>query len=166
MRRTLRAASPYYVVGGADWDLRTLHIEGNACLSCHRIGMEIERIFANNGFDVNTYMPPHAPGTMSEAYQDLLNCWNAGPEATPGCDWVIPPAGDCAGGIVGADYPHASNEFNQPGSDDKNDNDDEGRTCPDDMVLGAACQGDAVSTACVIDGEWFWCENGVWTNEK
>ena len=102
---TVGAHSPYYVVGGADWDMRTIHIEGNACLTCHRIGMEIDQTFMENGFDVNTYMPPYAPGSMSEDYQALLDCWLNGPEATDGCAWIIPPAGDCAGGIVGQIIP-------------------------------------------------------------
>jgi hypothetical protein len=102
------------VVGGADWDMRTIHIEGNSCLGCHRIGMEIEQIFASNGFDVNTYMPPYAPGTMADAYDELLTCWLDGPADTEGCEWVVPPAGECAGGIVGDDYPCASASFNRP----------------------------------------------------
>ena len=28
---------PYYVIGGANWDMRTIHIEDNGCLGCHRI---------------------------------------------------------------------------------------------------------------------------------
>ena len=39
-------------------------LEDNACLSCHRIGMEIDRIFSANGFDTNTYMPPGAASSM------------------------------------------------------------------------------------------------------
>jgi hypothetical protein len=107
------AASPYYVVGGGDWDMRTIHIEGNACLGCHRIGMEIDQVFLANGFDVNAYMPPHAPGSLKADYQALLTCWLQGPENTPGCDWIIPPAGDCKGGVVGPDYPHAAATFNK-----------------------------------------------------
>ena len=42
---TVGARSPYYVVGGANWDMRTIHIENNACLTCHRTGMEIDQIF-------------------------------------------------------------------------------------------------------------------------
>lgn len=161
---TLDAASPYYVVGGAQWDMRTIHIEGNECLGCHRVGMEIDQIFAANGFDVNTYMPPGAPGTMTQDYDALLNCWLAGPKATEGCDWVVPPAGDCAGGVVGDDYPYAAADFNQPGDDGGGVLDPQ--ACGDEVVLGDPCQGDPVATACLIDGEWFWCEGGVWTNQK
>ena len=170
---TLGAESPYYVVGGADWDMRTIHIEGNECLTCHRIGMEIDRIFADFGFDVNTYMPPHAPGTMSGAYQELLNCWLQGPEATPGCDWIIPPAGDCVGGVVASDYPYASTTFNPSGrigTDDDSDKPDiTDNACPEEAVVGAPCEGDPLGSACLVDGldgAWLWCEDGVWTNEK
>ena len=162
---TLDAQSPYYVVGGSNWDMRTIHIEENGCLSCHRIGMEIERIFANNGFEVNTYMPPGAPGSMQADFDALLNCWQKGPENTAGCEWVIPPAGDCRGGIVGSDYPHASNEFNQPkGRDDTNGNSSgvSGSECADTIVVGEACMGDPISTACTRGNDWIYCENGVW----
>ena len=161
----LDAASPYYVVGGAGWDMRTIHIEGNACLSCHRVGMEIDQIFAGNGFDVNTYMPPSAPGSLSDDYAALLDCWKNGPEATEGCDWIIPPAGDCEGGVVGPDYPYAAALFNQPGKGDDGGGVD-GDACGPEVVLGEPCEGDPLTTACLVDGEWFWCENGVWTNEK
>lgn len=120
---SLGAKSPYYVVGGANWDMRTIHIEGNQCLSCHRVGMEIDQLFARNGFDVNTYMPPHAPGSMKEDYDQLLKCWQDGPENTPGCDWIIPPAGDCKGGVVGDNYPYKSSFFNK-GSSKGNGKDD------------------------------------------
>ena len=53
---------PYYVVGGTDWDMRTIHIEGNRCLGCHSAPMEISQIFEAAGLEVNSFMPPHAPG--------------------------------------------------------------------------------------------------------
>jgi len=28
--------APFYVIGGKNWDMRTIHIKGNGCLSCHR----------------------------------------------------------------------------------------------------------------------------------
>lgn len=145
--------------------MRTIHIEGNSCLGCHRIGMEIEQIFASNGFDVNTYMPPYAPGTMADAYDELLTCWLDGPADTEGCEWVVPPAGECAGGIVGDDYPCASASFNRPGGGDGGGGLDSS-ACSEEVVLGKPCEGDPISTACLIGAEWFWCEGGVWTNEK
>lgn len=33
----LNQDSPYYVIGGENWDLRTIHIEGNQCFDCHRV---------------------------------------------------------------------------------------------------------------------------------
>ena len=104
--------APYYVVGGPDWDMRTIHIEGNGCLGCHRIGMETLAEYTGDFWDPNEHMPPHDPGSLAADYEELVACWTNGPENTPGCDWVIPPAGECEGGIVGADYPYASDRFN------------------------------------------------------
>jgi hypothetical protein len=61
---SLAANSPYYVVGGSDLDMRTIHLEGNACLACHRIGMSTDSLFRSLGFDANQWMPKHAPGTV------------------------------------------------------------------------------------------------------
>ena len=108
---------PYYVVGAPDWDMRTIHIEGNGCLGCHRIGMETLAEYTGDRWDPNEHMPPHAPGSLAADYAELVTCWTNGPEDTPGCDWVIPPAGECDGGIVGEDYPYASNRFNRAQGD-------------------------------------------------
>lgn len=83
--------SPYWVVGGADWDLRTVHIEGNACLSCHRAPTEIARLFELGDNHVDSFMPPHQPGSMQDDYAALARCAAQGPTATPGCEWVSPP---------------------------------------------------------------------------
>ena len=104
--------SPYYVVGAPDWDMRTIHIEGNGCLGCHRIGMETVAEYTGDFWDPNEHMPPHDPGSLAADYEELVECWTNGPENTPGCDWIIPPAGECDGGIVGEDYPYASDRFN------------------------------------------------------
>jgi len=88
--------SPYWVVGGPDWDLRTPHIEGNTCVGCHRLGMGTVDIFDLTGIiDINTIMPPTAPGTATEDFEALRDCWEAGPDATPGCEWVNPPGAYC-----------------------------------------------------------------------
>jgi hypothetical protein len=165
----LGASSPYYVVGGASWDMRTLHIEGNACQTCHRIGMEIDRRFAANGFDVNSYMPPEAPGSMSADYQALLDCWTEGPENTPGCDWVIPPAGDCEGGLVDERYPYAAYTFNLAGVDDDAGKGDGGKgddggvpTCPDDFDPAASC---TEGTFCGLGDDIWYCEDGAWQSK-
>ena len=42
---------PYYVVGGQDWDMRTIHIDGNGCLGCHRIGMETLAEYTGDHWD-------------------------------------------------------------------------------------------------------------------
>ncbi len=106
--------SPYYVIGASDWDMRTIHIEGNGCLDCHRIGMKTVEEFVGDGWDPKKHMPPYDPGSLNEDFLELLEAWKNGPENTPACDWIIPPAGDRKQSrVVGADYPHKS-EFNQP----------------------------------------------------
>jgi hypothetical protein len=105
--------NPYYIIGANNWDLRTIHIEGNECLQCHRIGMKTVELFMNNKWHPNDHMPPKDPGSLSQDFQALLDCWESGPENTPGCDWVVPPAGESLGRIVGDEYPYAS-KFNKP----------------------------------------------------
>jgi hypothetical protein len=107
--------APFYVVGAPEWDLRTLHIEGNACLGCHRVGMETVRALVSDPWLPNEEMPPDAPGAMAEDYQALVDCWYAGPAATPGCDWILPPANGCAARVADASYPNASDLYNQGG---------------------------------------------------
>lgn len=70
--------------------------------------------FMASGWDPNDHMPPKNPDSLSEDFQALLECWENSPEETPGCDWVIPPAGDALGRVVGDDYPHKSsmNQYN------------------------------------------------------
>jgi len=88
-----RPDSPYYIVGGPQWDRRTIHIEGNGCVMCHR-APDPERFLGIAGHDVNSFMPPNAPGTMTDDYAAIRACYDNGPEATPGCDWVEPPAAE------------------------------------------------------------------------
>ena len=85
-----RPDSPYYIVGGPDWDRRTVHIEGNGCTTCHR-APDPERFLGFGGLGVNSFMPPNAPGSMADDYAAIRACYDNGPEATPGCDWVGPP---------------------------------------------------------------------------
>ena len=105
---------PYYVIGGENWDMRTIHIEGNGCLDCHRIGMGTAKLFMRYGWYPNEHMPPKNPGSLSQEWEALLECWENSPENTPGCDWVIPPTGDSYGRVVGDDHPYKA-VFNQPG---------------------------------------------------
>ena len=167
--------SPYYIVGGSNYDMRTIHIEGNACLTCHRIGMGTDELFRSLGVDANQWMPPHAPGSLSEDYAELLECWANGPENTPDCEWVIPPAGDCDGGVVGPDYPYAPNvaggenvfeeDEKEEGGEDEDDFDLP--PCPEDFAAtpGAPCQGDWTETLCLYKSQAWWCENEKWMTE-
>lgn len=111
--RKSRANTPYYVLGGSDWDMRTIHIEGNACLDCHRIGMKTVEEFVGDYWHPDDHMPPRDPGSLADDFAELQACWLAGPENTPGCEWVIPPAQDCAGQVVDDNYPYKS-PYNQP----------------------------------------------------
>ena len=58
--------APYYVIGAPDWDMRTIHIEGNGCLDCHRMGMETVEEFTGDHWDPNDHMPPHDPGSLAQ----------------------------------------------------------------------------------------------------
>ena len=90
--------SSYFLVGdvyeGSEDYLRTLHIDGNGCVSCHRFSDP--RSFSFDGgptYDVNEHMPPSDPGSLAPDFQALLDCADAGPEDTPGCEWrAIPGA--------------------------------------------------------------------------
>ena len=111
--RRSKSNTPYYVIGGMDWDMRTIHIEGNECLDCHRIGMKTVEEFMGDHWHPNNHMPPRDPGSLADDFEEVLACWKNGPDHTPGCDWVIPPAGDCPSQVVGDDYPYKA-RFNQP----------------------------------------------------
>jgi hypothetical protein len=100
----LDANARYYVIGGHDWDMRTIHIEGNQCLSCHGVGLATVRLFEQNGYDINAHMPPNNPGSLTEDYVELLKAWLDGPENVEGAEWVIPPACDQPSRFVGDDY--------------------------------------------------------------
>ena len=111
--REMTTDLPYYVLGGDNWDMRTIHIEGNGCLDCHRIGMGTAKLFMRHGWHPNEHMPPRNPGSLAEEWDALESCWENRPENTPGCDWVVPPTGTTLGRIVGEDYPYKA-FFNQP----------------------------------------------------
>ena len=83
--------APYFIVGGEDWDRRTAHIEGNGCTTCHR-APDPTRYLNERAYHVNDFMPPHAPGAMAADYAAIRACYDDGPDATPGCDWIEPPA--------------------------------------------------------------------------
>lgn len=106
--------SPYYVIGGESWDMRTMHIKGNKCFDCHRVGMFTLEMFKANGWDPNKHMPPDDPGSLANDLKALLEAWQIGPGQVKGAEWIIPPARGKARQVVGDDYPHKA-KFNEPG---------------------------------------------------
>ena len=86
-----------------------------------RIRKDGKEFFENPGLhgcdeaslQIGDCMPPHDPGSLAEDLEALEQCWLGGPENTPGCEWVVPPAGGCSGGPVGPAYPHAAQGFNR-----------------------------------------------------
>lgn len=184
-------ASPYFVVGGSNWDMRTVHIEDNDCVSCHRASMRTAALFEESGIYANDFMPPMDPGSMTSDYAALVDCHNNGPESTPGCNWIIPPGGGCDGGVVGTDYPYNIYDgvIYDGGSESVCDELLTEEACLDEpgcewdidkcfdapgggggFINGGECPEDLDLTApcapeekCTIDGVWWWCQGGVWT---
>lgn len=105
---------PYYVIGGENWDMRTIYIERNGCVGCHRIGMATLNMYMRTGWNPHEEMPPANPGKFRDDFEELMDCWTNTPEKTEDCDWIVPPAGSAPGRIVGDDYPFKA-EFNLPG---------------------------------------------------
>ena len=104
---------PYYVIGGEEWDMRTIYIEGNRCVGCHRIGMGTLNLFMQAQWNPHEEMPPGRPGKYRDDFEELLDCWTKTPEKTEDCHWIIPPGDSKPGQIVGTDYPFKA-EFNSP----------------------------------------------------
>ena len=48
--------------------MRTVHIEGNGCVSCHRAPMGVAELVEGRDIQVNSFMPPHDPGSMANDY--------------------------------------------------------------------------------------------------
>tara|TARA_Y100001970_G_scaffold258253_1_gene337964 strand:- start:2202 stop:3644 length:1443 start_codon:yes stop_codon:yes gene_type:complete len=106
---------PYFAVGGygSQFSNASIHIEGNDCLSCHRSSVELAyTVFDGIGHvKVNEFMPPDDPGSFSDSYLELIECWLNGPENTEGCSWIIPPGGDCESEILSLDMETIINNF-------------------------------------------------------
>jgi len=149
--------SPYWVVGGANWDRRTAHIEGNACVACHRTP-DPTRILAYNGQDVNDFMPPSNPGSMTADHAAIAACYAAGPDQTQGCEWVSPPDPYC-------DEDEAQDDTGSQttNTDDDTQTDEETvdshKECPEDFDPKQPCEPEE---KCLLDGTWYYCDNGVW----
>ena len=105
--------APYFVIGGDNWDMRTIHIEGNKCFDCHRVGMSTMAMFMENGWNPNQHMPPRNPGTLAKDLDQLLNAWRNGPASVPGGKWMLPPTGGKPAQVAGDDYPNKAH-FNKP----------------------------------------------------
>ncbi len=53
------------------------------------------------------------------------------------------------------------------GKDDGDSGKDADDACGEEVVEGEPCDGDWTETLCVDeDGEWWWCQDGVWTSDK
>ena len=107
--------SPYFVIGGEQWDMRTIHIADHACFDCHRVGMSTMTMFMENGWDPNEHMPPEDPGSLADEVSELLAAWQKGPENVEGAEWIIPPARGIKQQVVNDDYPYKAffNEANK-----------------------------------------------------
>ncbi len=105
--------APYFVIGGDNWDMRTIHIAGNKCFECHRVGMSTMEMFMANGWEPNKHMPPQDPGSLKEDFEQLLEAWQKGPASVNGAQWIIPPANGKSSQVVGEDYPNQE-VFNAP----------------------------------------------------
>lgn len=105
--------SPYFVIGGQNWDMRTIHIEGNKCFECHRVGMSTMTMFMENGWKPNDHMPPQTPGSLAKDLEQLFEAWNKGPASVTGASWITPPTADKGIETVGEDYPNKA-RFNEP----------------------------------------------------
>jgi len=117
--------------------------------------------------DVNAFMPPGNPGTKKEDYAALVECAEKGPENTPGCEFVIPPADDCEGGIAQNQALESSSKGGKNAQNEKPKEEDDGdakEQCSDNVnpTPGAACEGE---TVCQKDGTWYWCEDGAWQSK-
>ena len=102
-----------YVIGGENWDMRTVHIPDNRCLECHRVGLSTMSMFMENGWDPNAHMPPKDPGSLAADAAQLLKVLRDGPASVEGAHWVVPPAKGRPAESVGDDYPHKA-RFNSP----------------------------------------------------
>ncbi len=107
---------PYFAVGGygSQFSNASIHIEANNCLNCHRSSMEL----AINVFDglghvlVNEFMPPDNPGSLVDEYHELIDCYVNGTDNTEGCNWIIPPGGNCDSEIIGLDDSNIIGDLN------------------------------------------------------
>lgn len=91
---TLPADAPYTIpLAVTSRDMRTIHIDGNAFLNYHRIGMETDTLFRSKGLHENPFMTPSNPDSLASDYQVLLDYSDNGPENAPGCKWRYPPGG-------------------------------------------------------------------------
>ncbi|MAJ43567.1 MAG: hypothetical protein CMF96_02335 [Candidatus Marinimicrobia bacterium] len=110
---------PYFAVGGygSQFSNASIHIEENNCLNCHRSSMELAvNIFDGNGnVLVNEFMPPYDHGSLSEDYNELIECFLDSPENTQNCNWLIPPGGNCNSEIIGLNQDTNNGDVNSDG---------------------------------------------------
>ncbi|MDG1332331.1 MAG: hypothetical protein P8P74_08365 [Crocinitomicaceae bacterium] len=74
---------------GLDTEMRTMHIDGNGCVSCHRF--TDYRVFGSTPYSPNSHMPLMNPGSMASDLQEMLNAIDNGPESVPNAEWRTTP---------------------------------------------------------------------------
>ena len=57
-------------------------------------------------------MPPYDPGSLSDDYNELIDCYINSPENTEGCNWMIPPGGNCESEIIGLENDELLGDLN------------------------------------------------------
>ena len=82
--------NPYFMVGEdyAFWEMRYVKFEDNECTTCHRIP-DFTKYTTWSLANYNDHMPPHAPGTMTDDYLEVMACLEGGPNNTEGCAWAV-----------------------------------------------------------------------------
>ena len=107
---------PYYVVGGSGWDMRTIRIEGNRCLGCHSAPMEISQIFeASTTRGEQLHAPARAQAAWPTTTRSSSTAGSRDRRTRRAATGWFRRRRGVRAGVVGDDYPHKSDYFNQPG---------------------------------------------------
>lgn len=94
----------YFVIGGVNWDMCIIYIEGNVCFDCYCVGMSMMMMFMKNGWNLNEYMLFYDLGSFDEDFCELLDVWKCGFENVEGVLWIFLLICGEFVWIVGEDY--------------------------------------------------------------